>query len=100
MLVCSLSGPTGPIAVIPLLAPQTNPTFELSRDAHVAIANPQFSEVASGDFHHDRKPEFIVGSPPQRDIVPRLGNGDGAFQAPSDVDHHNLDTAQKTVAVI
>lgn len=101
MLVCSLSGPIRPTAAIPLLAPKTNPTFELSRHTHIAIANAQFSGVVSGDFHPHAKPDSMVaGGGAQQDIVPRLGSVDGTFRAPSTIHLRNLDTAQKTVAVI
>ena len=78
--------------LIPLLAAatvagtaQTSLSFELSRDTNQAqTSQALLTQVATGDFNNDGKPDYIVagGAEPQ-DIVLRIGNGNGTFQAPS-----------------
>ncbi len=72
-------------ATAPLPA-QTDPSFELSRDTNIANTNNVLNAVVTGDFNNDEKPDYIVaGGASSRNLVLRLGNGDGTFQAPKTI---------------
>jgi hypothetical protein len=68
------------LATTATLTAQTSASFEMNVDTNPAIAA---GTIVEGDFNGDGKPDVIIGGGANpNDLVLRLGNGDGTFQAP------------------
>lgn len=77
LLLAGVFAGTTLFAISPVLVrAQATPSFELNRDTYQVLND--FSLV-QGDFNNDGKPDLVLGG---TNIVLRLGNGDGTFQAP------------------